>query len=116
MTTNDSQVPPDTLAAKRLAVRQQLQQQRNQIAKQTSVVRESDPAFPRSITMRLLMRRPAWVLGLLTQLAALVLGARLLKVVTATLLLTRLLLAARGTASVTALPAPLLPTQSPDQR
>lgn len=71
-----------------------------------TLMRESDSTFPRSMTMRFLLRRPALVTRLLAELAALVLGIRLLKVVTAALVMTKILLAARTRYSVPALPPP----------
>lgn len=102
-----------SLAAQRLALRQQLQQQREQIAQRVTLVRASSDTFPRSITMRFLLRRPALVAGLLTQLAAMMLGARLLKALTAALFMARFLLTVRANASAPALP-PALPSSLPD--
>lgn len=110
----DSDIVLTALAEQRLALRRQLQQQREQIVQRMTLMRESDSTFPRSMTMRFLLRRPALVTRLLAELAALVLGVRLLKAVTAALLMASILLTARARYSVPALPPPA-PDHAPDR-
>ncbi|MFA5939884.1 MAG: hypothetical protein WC809_11065 [Sinimarinibacterium sp.] len=47
-----------SLAEQRLALRQQLQEQRRRIAHQLDGAATADGSFPRSMTMRLVIRRP----------------------------------------------------------
>jgi hypothetical protein len=71
----------NSLEQQRLAVRQQLAQQREVIASRLSPGAEllpalARPSFPRSLTMRLLMHNPAPALKLVLGLTTLVIGAR----------------------------------------
>lgn len=69
-TTGDS-----SLSEQRTQLRRQLQAQRRQMEAQLGHTRSSaiDPAFPRSVTMRLLLDQPS----LLMRFVSLILGARL---------------------------------------
>lgn len=58
-----------SLAAQRLILRRRLHAQRQVIAQQLGPRAGSDGGFPRSITMRFLVRRSALVLRLLSGLA-----------------------------------------------
>lgn len=90
----------------RQQLRQQLQQQRAQIAQQIASIHAGESEFPRSMTMRFLLRRPALVTRLLAETTALLLSARLLRNLKAALLLTRVLIIARKNRPVAELPAP----------
>lgn len=60
-----------SLAGQRLALRRQLQEQRQRIADQLDLAATNDGGFPRSMTMRLLIRRPDLALRLALGIAAL---------------------------------------------
>ena len=79
-----------SLETQRLALRVQLRDQRREVAEQ---LRESTTGggFPRSITMRVLLRQPE----LTGRLVALVAGARVAKSVSAVLVVVQMLRAAR---------------------
>ena len=68
-----------TLAEQRLALRQRMQDQREQIALQLDPAADNDGSFPRSLTMRLLIGRPALSGKLLAGLALLLVGVRFFK-------------------------------------
>ncbi|MEO4046034.1 hypothetical protein AAFN46_02940 [Pseudomonas sp. CAU 1711] len=72
------------------ALRQRLQQQRQRIEHLLARSQYDDGVFPRSLTMRLLTRRPALVVRLAMQLA-LLLSPGLLRSLSAALLTSRLL-------------------------
>lgn len=80
-----------TLAEQRSALRARLHQQRQQIREQLAPSRALTPLYPRSFTMRLLLRRRALVVSLLSSAGALLLGRRLLRGLGLALLLIRLL-------------------------
>lgn len=90
-----SPLPPaadaPTLAEQQAALRARLHQQRQKIRAQLAPNRALTPLYPRSFTMRLLLRRRALVVSLLSSAGALLLGRRLLRGLGLTLLLIRLL-------------------------
>lgn len=65
-----------SLTAQRLALRLRLQAQREQIVRQLDPTPAIDSGYPRSMTMRFLIRRPALAARLLAGLATLLVGAR----------------------------------------
>lgn len=75
------------------AVRQRLHQQRELIAQQLQTDASAPALYPRSLTMRLLTTPPPLALQLLTQLASLLLGARLLRTLNTALVVAKV---ARG--------------------
>ena len=70
-----------------------LHQQRQRIEHLLAPPNVGEDVFPRSLTMRLLTRRPALALRLVSQLTLLLLSPRLLRTLSGTLLATRLLCA-----------------------
>lgn len=102
-TFNDSE--SNSLIQQREMLRQRLQAQREQLAEQLQPSKEIADSYPRSMTMRFLTQQPELATRLLTGLATLFLGARLLKSMTATLALMRVLRSVSGTAQKR-LPAP----------
>jgi len=66
-----------SLTEQRLALRQRLQAQREQIARALDPTPATGSGYPRSMTMRFLIRRPAMAAKLLAGLATLLVGARL---------------------------------------
>ena len=80
-----------SLVAQREKLRQQLQEQRKLIARQLSSGSKGNNGYPRSATMRFLTKRPVLVSGLLAELAILLTGARLFKLLGALLALVKIL-------------------------
>lgn len=95
MTIGNADNAQRKLAEQRQELRQQLQQQRARIAQQIASIRAAHTEFPRSMTMRFLLQRPALVTLLTAEMTALLLSARLVKILNATLILTRILVAIR---------------------
>lgn len=60
-----------SLDEQRLALRQKLQDQRRRIAHQLELASAADGGFPRSVTMRLVIRRPDLALRLALGIATL---------------------------------------------
>ena len=87
------------------ALRQQLRAQRKRIKQQIDPVTAMNTNYPRSMTMRFITQRPALVAGLVTEVATLLLGARLLKSVAAALSVARIV-----RSSANARPNPQLPS------
>lgn len=99
MTPVDEDTPPlkdNTLAGQRQALRQKLRSQRQLIAHRIDPEPGHSSDFPRSVTMRFLLRRRVLVARVLLELLTVLMGARLLKSVAAALLLSRALLSAPG--------------------
>ena len=65
-----------SLAERRLELRARLQAQRGQIMRQLGPATGTDNDYPRSMTMRFLIRRPALAARLLAGIATLLVGAR----------------------------------------
>lgn len=65
-----------SLAEQRLELRARLQAQRGQIMRQLDPATATDSDYPRSMTMRFLIRRPALAARLLAGIATLLVGAR----------------------------------------
>lgn len=84
---------PLALTERQLAVRQRLHKQRELIAQQLQPAVSNPRLYPRSMTLRLLTARPAMTVQLLTQVASLLLGARLLRTLNSALVVARI---ARG--------------------
>jgi len=74
-----------SLADQRRVLRERLQAQRQLIADQLGPAPEVNGGFPRSKTMRFMTGRPAVAATLLAELAALLVGARYVKSMTAVL-------------------------------
>ncbi|PJA39979.1 MAG: hypothetical protein CO182_08560 [Lysobacterales bacterium CG_4_9_14_3_um_filter_62_6] len=85
-----------TLLEQRLALRQRLQAQRQQIAQQLSPAQARHSGYPRSMTMRFFTQQPALVARLLAQAAVVVLGVRYFKSLTTALALAKLLRSTRS--------------------
>ena len=79
------------LAKQRELLRQQMLEQRQSIAEQLEPTPGVTNGYPRSMTMRFLTQRPALIAKLLTAIATLFVGARLIKTLSVTLLLARML-------------------------
>ena len=112
MTPVDDNVPPlnhSSLAGQRRALRQKLRSQRHLIAHRIDPEPTGGREFPRSITMRFLFRRRVLVARVLLELLTVLMGARLLKSVTTTLFLARVLLSAPVAAGHPGLPVPPMP-------
>jgi len=65
-----------SLAEQRLALRRRLQAQREEIVHRLGPAPATDGGYPRSMTMRFLLRRPDLAAGLLAGLASLLAGKR----------------------------------------
>jgi hypothetical protein len=65
-----------SLTEQRLALRQHLQAQREEIVHRLGPAPAIDGGYPRSMTMRFLLRRPDLAAGLLAGLASLLVGKR----------------------------------------
>ena len=81
---------PVPLAERQHAVRERLHNQRELIAQALQPAVRNPQRYPRSMTMRLLTTRPTLAVQLLTQVASLLLGARLLRTLNSALLVARL--------------------------
>lgn len=115
MTPVDDDVPPlnqNSLAGQRRALRQKLRSQRQLIAHRIDPEPTASSEFPRSMTMRFLLRRRVLVARVLLELLTVLMGARLLKSVTTALLLARVLLSAPAATALPGLPAPPVPDNS----
>jgi hypothetical protein len=77
------------LAEQRLQLRRQLLAQRQLITQQIERAPGAKNGYPRSMTMRLLTQRPALVAKLLTGIATLLIGARMISAIRTTLSLAR---------------------------
>lgn len=110
MTPADNDMPhlnQNSLAGQRRALRQKMRSQRQLIAHRIDPGPAiSNSEFPRSMTMRFLLRRRVLVARVLLELLTVLMGARLLKSVTTALLLARVLLSAPAATARPALPAP----------
>ena len=99
MTPNASGSPATiSLIQQRETLRKRLLAQRQQLADQLQPSTEIADSYPRSVTMRFLTQQPELATRLLTGLATLLMGARLLKSMTATLALVRVLRSVSGNA------------------
>lgn len=85
--TSTTDVP---LVEQRQALREKMQAQRQLIADKLGPAAEANGSYPRSKTMRFLTRRPGMAVALLAEFAALLLGARYAKSITAALALARI--------------------------
>lgn len=88
------------------ALRQQLRVQRKLIKQQIDPVSSMNANYPRSMTMRFITQRPALVAGLVTEVATLLLGARLLKSVAAALSVARIVRSSANAKQKPRLPSP----------
>jgi hypothetical protein len=77
------------LAEQRLQLRRQLLAQRQLITQQIERAPGAKNGYPRSMTMRLLTQRPALVAKLLTGMATLLIGARMISAISTTLSLAK---------------------------
>lgn len=108
----------DSLSEKSRELRGKLQAQRELITQRTEPAHGVSSGFPRSMTMRFLIRRRALLGRLLLELFTLLVGARILKSVSAGLFLARLLLTVPAlqsgghSSNAPRLPAPALPDKS----
>jgi hypothetical protein len=84
---------PLALTERQHAVRQRLHQQRELIAQQLQTDVSAPALYPRSLTMRMLTAPPPFAVQLLTQLASLLLSARLLRTLNTALVVAQM---ARG--------------------
>ena len=78
------------LADQRLILRQQLLAQRQVIAEKMGQASSPKNGYPRSMTMRFLTERPALIVNLLTGLATLLVGRRLIKTISAALIVAKI--------------------------
>ena len=85
---NPDNTPP--LAEQRLILRQQLLAQRQLIAEKMEQASRPKDSYPRSMTMRFLTERPALIVHLLTGLATLLAGRRLIKTISAAVVMARM--------------------------
>lgn len=83
--------PAPTLSDQRLALRRRLFLQRQRIGHLLAPPGAADDVFPRSMTMRLITQRPAVAFRLVSQVAMVLLGPRLVRGLGGALLLARLL-------------------------
>ena len=81
-------------------LREKMQSQRQVIAEQLGPGPEANGGYPRSKAMRFLTSRPGLSATVIAELAALVMGARYAKSVTAALALARIVRSAAGNGSV----------------
>lgn len=115
MTPVDDDTPPlnhNSLAGQRRALRQKLRSQRQLIAHRIDPEPSLGSEFPRSVTMRFLLRRRVLVARVLLELLTVLMGARLLKSIAAALFLARVLLSAPAGTTPAGLPAPSVPDNS----
>jgi hypothetical protein len=68
-----------SLAEQRVALRQRLQAQREEIARRLGPLPATDGGYPRSVTMRFLVKRPALAGQLLAGLATMLVGKRVFR-------------------------------------
>ena len=85
-----------SLDEQRRVLREKIRAQRQLIAKELGPEPEENGSYPRSKTMRFLTSRPGLSVTVLSELAALALGARHAKIVTAALALSRIMRSAAG--------------------
>lgn len=78
------------LALQREALREKIQAQRLLIAEQLGPAPKNDTRYPRSKTMQFLTRRPGMAVTLLAEGAAMLLGARYTRSVTAAMAVARI--------------------------
>ena len=88
------------------ALRQQLRVQRKLIKQQLNPVSSMNNSYPRSMTMRFITQRPALVAGVVTEVATLLLGARLLKSMAAALSVARIVRSSANARQKPRLPSP----------
>jgi hypothetical protein len=86
----------DSLDEQRRVLREKMRAQRQLIAKELGPEPEDNRGYPRSKTMRFMTSRPGLSVTVLSELAALALGARHAKIVTAALALSRIVRSAAG--------------------
>lgn len=84
------------LALKREALREQIQAQRLLIAEQLGPTAQNDTRYPRSRTMQFLTQRSGMAVTLLAEGAAMLLGARYARSVTAAMAVARIVRSASG--------------------
>src|SRR5690606_8631804 len=96
-----TQTTDESLSEKSRELRGKLQAQRELITQRIEPVHGAGSGFPRSRTMRFIMRRRALLGRLLLELFTLLVGARILKSVSAGLFLARLLLSVPALQSAT---------------
>lgn len=79
-----------SLAEQRLALREQIRAQRQQIAEKLDPSSDDQQSYPRSNIMRFLTKRPELSVTLLAEVAALLLGARYGKSIAAVMAVARI--------------------------
>ena len=95
--TNEAEVPLDE---QRRLLREKMRSQRQLIAEQLGPEPEANGGYPRSSIMRFLTSRPGLSVTVLSEMAALALGTRHAKTVTAALAVSRIVRSAMGNGSV----------------
>lgn len=85
-----------SLEEQRRVLREKMRSQRQLIAKELGPEPEDNGGYPRSRTMRFLTSRPGLSVTVLAEIAALFIGARHAKIVTAALALSRIVRSAAG--------------------
>ncbi len=92
-------LPGVSLDEQRRLLREKIRSQRQLIAEQLGPEPETNGGYPRSRTMRFLTGRPGLSVTVLAELAALFMGARYSKSVTAAMALARIVRSAAGNGS-----------------
>jgi hypothetical protein len=105
-TIDNTVIIEDSLIEQSQALRQQLRVQRKLIKQQLNPVSSMNNSYPRSMTMRFITQRPALVAGVVTEVATLLLGARLLKSVVAALSVARIVRSSANARQKPRLPSP----------
>ncbi len=105
-TIDNTVIIEDSLIEQSQALRQQLRVQRKLIKQQLNPVSSMNNSYPRSMTMRFIAQRPALVAGVVTEVATLLLGARLLKSVVAALSVARIVRSSANARQKPRLPSP----------
>lgn len=88
--------PDASIEVQRRELRERMRSQRRLIAERLGPPAEADAGYPRSKTMRFLTRRPGLSFTLFAELAALLVGARYAKSMTAVMALARIVRSAAG--------------------
>jgi hypothetical protein len=83
-------ISEESLVIQREKLRKQLQEQRKFIAQQFSSEKKGNNSYPRSVTMRFLIKRPVLVSRLVTELAILLTGTRHFKLLSVLLALVKI--------------------------
>ena len=106
LTTDAIPATENSLIEQSQILRQQLRAQRKRIEQQMDPVTTLNNSYPRSMTMRFITQRPALVAGVVTEVATLLLGARLLKSVAAALSVARIVRSSANARQKPRLPSP----------